>query len=134
MKKISSGVAIVAGIYLFLGIPGLFLAFIGGVSGSNAEGLRDVLVDLGMRVLFIGIPIALLASGVGLLLMKRFGHISAIVTATMLAIALSVYGAFGLVDQSSPALSFSNFCFIGALVFVLLTFYLTRPNVKTLFK
>ncbi len=142
------GIILLAIIFLILSIPGAVLGLIAVVSGSNIKGLGDILLEIFMRILFVATPLALFLSGVGLLCFEKWARRCAIITAAAMTLGLWGYGIDGLIYQVSPALPnisdtasnvsfvilFSRFCFIGALFFVIVVFYLTRPKVKEYFK
>lgn len=147
-KKRPIGIIFLGIIFLILSIPGAALGFIAVVSGSNIKGLGDILLEIFMRLLFIATPIALFLSGAGLLCSDKWARRCAIITATVLTLLLWGYGIEALIHQMSFISSnisdtvanisfvivFSRFCFISALFFVLVVFYLTRPEVKEYFK
>lgn len=146
-KKRSAGVIFLAIIFLILSMPGAAVAFIAFVSGSNIKGLWDLLLEIFMRILFIVTPLALFMSSLGMLCFEKWGRLCAVIAATAIVLILWGYGINGLRYQISLMSSnmsdtaanisfvilFSRFCFISALFFILVVFYLTRPKVKEYF-
>jgi len=140
-KKRSVGVTLLGIIFILLGLPSLLIALLAGISGYYGKGLK-LLIDIFMRIIFIGTPGALIFSGIGLLSLKKWGRICAIITAIAISLVLCGYGIAGFIVKSSSIdksciswdISFTRFCFFSALFFLLVIFYLTRPKVKEQFK
>ena len=130
-KKRSVGVTVCGIILLVLSVPSLFLALIAMISHYYGEGLKDLSIDIGMQILFIGTPIALFCSGKGLLDLKKWGRTCAIITATILSLGLLGFGIMLLIDKD---IFFSSINFFAALFFIFLIYYFTRPKVKEQFR
>jgi len=130
-KKRSVGVTVCGNIFLLLCIPGLFLALIAVMCHYYGEGLKDLLIDRAMRILYIGIPIMLFYSGLGLLDLKKQGRLCAIITATILSLGLLVISIMLLMNKN---IFFSSINFIAALFFIFIIYFLTRPKVREQFK
>lgn len=133
-NKRPAGIIVLAILFLILAIPGLGLAFIAFVSGSNIKGPWDLLVDIFMRILFIATPIVLIVSAGGLLCLDRWSRPCAIITAIVLSIVWFIYGIQGLLYDPKANMFFSSFCFTVVLLFIISIFYLTRPKVKDQFR
>jgi len=86
-----------------------------------------------MRLLFMGTPVLLILSGVGLLRKKFWGRNITIATSLILALATSVYGILGL-NELPENLGFCGVCFIMASLFISCVMLLIQPKVKAQFK
>jgi uncharacterized membrane protein SirB2 len=93
----------------------------------------DLFIDIVMRILWIGSPILLSVSGVGLLALKKWGRFAALITAVMISLGLFVYGIMALRYNLQENLVFSSCCLIGATCFIFIIFYLNRAKVKAQF-
>ena len=110
-------------VFLILGVLTVPMALIGIVSGAyGVKGPLDILIDILMRLLYVGTPIGLFISGVGLLMRKNWGKHSAIATSTILFIACFGYGISGLSYKGN--FMFCLACFISAFFFGTIAFYL----------
>ncbi len=104
-------------IYLILGILSLPLALIGAISGSyNIKGPIDVFMDVLMRILFIGAPIGLLVSAVGLFGIKKWGMICAVIVSAILSTTCLIFGILGLRYKGN--IIFCGTCFLLSVLFV----------------
>jgi len=138
-KKKSIGITLTGVVFLALDIlitPVCMLMLMGLQAASSKNALMFLLV----YIIITGIPIISLFSGIGLLLLKKWSRICAIVTATAMSLVFSGYGISALLDKKANAMNtflfkfiFYSVCSIGALSFALIIFYLTRPKVKEQF-
>ena len=114
-------------LFLILGIFTIPMALLAMISGAyGIKGPLDVFIDIIMRLLYIGTPIGLFISGVGLLLKKRWGKYWAMTTSTILFFTCLGYGVSGLDYQGN--FMFCLGCFISAFLFGATVFYLKGKN------
>lgn len=111
--------------YLIFGILSLPLALIGAISGSyNIKGPLDVFMDILMRILFIGTPIALLVSAAGLFGLKKWGMICAVIASLVFSVACLIYGISGLRYKGNAI--FCGVCFLLTALFVMAVIFLFK--------
>ena len=114
-------------IYFILGILSLPLVLIATISGSyNLKSPLEVLLEIMMRILFVGTSAGLLVSAVGLLNFKEWGRICAIAVSIILSAACISYGISGLGQRGNDL--FVAICFALAIFFIVATVSLTESR------
>ncbi|MFC1808470.1 hypothetical protein ACFL0T_08935 [Candidatus Omnitrophota bacterium] len=132
-KKRSIGVTVLSFYLLLCAIPALFAAFIGGISGSHAQGVVEVALDRIMRILFISSPVLFVMAGIGLSKLKNWARLMTMFLSPILSfIAIGMSGIF--LDVIMPPKIVSLMIPVGTVIMSIgIIFYLTRPNVKQQF-
>ena len=130
-----------AGLFLILFGLNLFPAF-GALMANAPHGtLTDILLDIFFRILFLATPLGLWYSRAGLLRLRNWGRIIAIIIFTVWSGTSFVMGVYALGDKGGLKIRHSleqrvlsgSYCFTIALFCIVMIFYLTRPAVRKLF-
>ena len=134
-----SGITTLGRTYLVLVIPSSFFALIALISGSyNIQGPLDRFMDIFMRILWIGTPIALAISGSGLLASLKWARVLSLITGAVLTLESFVFGVVGffynLKENLLFGILFSSVCFLVALVFGFSVRYLASQAVRDYFR
>ncbi|MCX5698905.1 MAG: hypothetical protein NTX01_04330 [Candidatus Omnitrophica bacterium] len=112
-------------LFIILSIPASFLALIASISSpNNFKEPLDVLIDITMRILFIGTPIILVVSAIGLLKQKEWGRIGAICVSGILLFVCLAYGILGLKYKSN--IGFCITCLFLVILFAAIISYLMK--------
>jgi hypothetical protein len=112
-------------LFIILSILASFLALIASISSpNNFKGPLDALIDITMRILFIGVPIILVVSAIGLLKQKEWGRICAIYVSGVLLFACLAYGILGLKYKGNTG--FCIVCLALVILFAAIISYLAK--------
>jgi len=131
-KKRSVGINILGIFFLLCTVPGCGVTIIAAMSSGSP--------DLHIRLPLIIAPIVFLASGIGIVLLKKWARILAIIISSAVSLTMFFVAYQSLAILSShPEWTASNVSFaisllLGGLLFISIIYYLTRPTVKEQFR
>ena len=134
-----AGITVLGRTFLVLVIPSLFFALIAMISGAyNIRGPLDRFMDIFMRLLWIGTPLALAVSGIGLLVSFKWARALSLITGAVLTLESFIFGMLGffanLKEHALFGVILSGVCFFVALLFGRSVRYLTSQAVRDYFR
>lgn len=141
-KESAVGVILVGIIFLVLAVMIFcFMVIVATESHNNIKGVSDLL-SLIFIIGNIGVAVALIFLAKSLMHYKEKGRLWGVLIASSISLGLFVCAAIGCIYtlyKASPqermdSIFLTSLFFIPALIFGLVVFYLTRPNVKEQFK